>query len=136
MSELQYCKVSDQGIAHLFRALDFGGTCACGRKVFAFSLQDETPVLRDSVMVHDGGSPGGQQPAQASAATQGHIARGKRAIAKARRVRQSRVATRGMRSVEVTRAARPRGEALRARAREMRRFSAARRGAGRRAPSV
>jgi hypothetical protein len=42
-----YCKVTAQGVAHLFLALDYGSVCACGRKVFAFSVEDEQPTLRD-----------------------------------------------------------------------------------------
>jgi len=43
----QYCKVSADGVHHLFLGLDFGSVCVCGRKVFVFSLDAEQPALRD-----------------------------------------------------------------------------------------
>jgi hypothetical protein len=42
-----YCKVTTRGVAHLFLDLDYGRVCACGRKVFAFAVEDEQPILRD-----------------------------------------------------------------------------------------
>jgi hypothetical protein len=42
-----YCKVTTQGVAHLFLGLDYGRVCVCGRKVFAFAVEDEQPILRD-----------------------------------------------------------------------------------------
>jgi hypothetical protein len=42
-----YCRVSARGINHLFTAIDLGGVCACGRKVFAFALHSEEPGLRE-----------------------------------------------------------------------------------------
>jgi hypothetical protein len=42
-----YCKVTTRGVAHLFLGLDYGSVCVCGRKVFAFAVEDEQPILRD-----------------------------------------------------------------------------------------
>jgi hypothetical protein len=43
----QYCTATTNGIAHLFLALDFGGVCVCGRKVYRFALDTEEPTLLD-----------------------------------------------------------------------------------------
>ena len=43
----EYCKVTKEGIAHLFCGFDYGRVCVCGRKVFGFSVEDEEPTLRD-----------------------------------------------------------------------------------------
>jgi hypothetical protein len=42
-----YCKVTAQGVTHLFLGIDYGSVCVCGRKVFAFAVEDERPILRD-----------------------------------------------------------------------------------------
>jgi hypothetical protein len=42
-----YCKVTDQGVLHLFLACDYGKPCACGRKMLAVSVENEQFTLRD-----------------------------------------------------------------------------------------
>jgi hypothetical protein len=128
MSALEYCKVGDQGVSHLFRTLDFGGVCACGRKVFAFSLRDESPLLRDRLAPHESptDSPAAVPPADLRSATQVLMDRGEVVIEEARRLRQSCLVFRG-RDLEATRAARPLREALRERARAVRLAAAAQR---------
>jgi hypothetical protein len=42
-----YCRVTANGLAHLFVGLDYGSICVCGRKVFAVSLETEKPTVRD-----------------------------------------------------------------------------------------
>lgn len=125
---MEYCKVSDHGVSHLFRTLDFGGVCACGRKVFAFSLRDESPILRDRLAPHDSptDSPVAVPPADLRSATQVLIDRGEVVIEEARRLRQSCLVFR-VRDLEAMRAARPLREALRERARAARLVAAAQR---------
>jgi hypothetical protein len=41
----QYCKVTADGIAHLFLGLDFGSVCVCGRTAYAFAIDTEVPTL-------------------------------------------------------------------------------------------
>jgi hypothetical protein len=43
----QYCRVTRDGIAHLFLGLDFGSVCVCGRKMYSFALDTEDPTLLD-----------------------------------------------------------------------------------------
>jgi hypothetical protein len=43
----KYCRVSADGVSHLFMGLDYGAVCVCGRKVYAFALDTEDPTLRD-----------------------------------------------------------------------------------------
>jgi hypothetical protein len=43
----QYCRVTANGIAHLFVGLDFGSVCVCGRKVYSFAPDTEEPTLLD-----------------------------------------------------------------------------------------
>jgi hypothetical protein len=40
--ELSQCGVSERGVSHVFLSLDFGGRCACGRKV---AVADESGGL-------------------------------------------------------------------------------------------
>jgi len=42
-----YCRVTTDGISHLFLGLDYSRVCVCGRKVYAFALDTEEPALRD-----------------------------------------------------------------------------------------
>ncbi|HET7379876.1 MAG TPA: hypothetical protein VFJ24_07545 [Gaiellales bacterium] len=42
-----YCKVTAEGVAHLFVSIDYGAVCACGRKAYAFALDTEQPTLSD-----------------------------------------------------------------------------------------
>ena len=44
---MNYCRVSAEGITHLFIGLDFGAVCACGRKTYAFAVEAEEPTLCD-----------------------------------------------------------------------------------------
>ena len=41
----QYCKVTADGLHHLFLGLDFGSVCVCGRTVYAFAIDTEVPTL-------------------------------------------------------------------------------------------
>jgi hypothetical protein len=41
----QYCRVTADGISHLFIGLDFGSVCVCGRTVYAFAIDTEEPTL-------------------------------------------------------------------------------------------
>jgi hypothetical protein len=43
----QYCGVTAGGVDHLFVGFDYGRVCACGRKVYAFALKTEEPILCD-----------------------------------------------------------------------------------------
>ena len=43
----EYCRVTANGIAHLFVGLDFGSVCVCGRKVYGFAPDTEEPMLLD-----------------------------------------------------------------------------------------
>ena len=44
----EFCRVGDDGIAHLFEGLEYGAACACGRKFIALDAGDERICLADA----------------------------------------------------------------------------------------
>src|SRR5262249_59268151 len=42
-----FCRVKEDGLAHLFVGLEYGAVCACGRKFIALAPDDEAVRLGD-----------------------------------------------------------------------------------------
>ena len=41
------CRVTEDGVDHLFVGVDYGAVCSCGRMFLAFAVNDEEPHLYD-----------------------------------------------------------------------------------------
>jgi hypothetical protein len=112
-----YCKVTTRGVAHLFLGLDYGRVCVCGRKVFAFAVEDEQPILRDrprdetvSLLIARARHRTPLTPRLVRPDLL--LARGETAIHRARRTREDARATRAMQSLAWSEALRSRGTLL------------------------
>ena len=42
-----FCKVNEEGMAHLFETMDYGAVCICGRKFIGLAADDERVSLAD-----------------------------------------------------------------------------------------
>lgn len=97
-----YCRVTSDGIEHVFLAFDLGVTCACGRKLAGLSVEDEAFEIRD-VLPQSCLTPGLMARTAATppptTAAERLLSRGSAAIRRSRHLRREALAARSRRAL-------------------------------------